>query len=623
MMKKSGKRMGQKRGIRMKPIFWGLLMLTLLLNIQTFASENAAFKKTIIEKSDEFIDLDQNTVKFLFKTNIGSQVQIFLGETKNKLVLTKTVENYDFQSGMIIDGLTPGITYYYRIVSRYGSLRKAVSPVGSFVKLDRVTTGVRAEWARTAVFYEIFVRSFADGDGDGSGDFKGLTEKLDYLKELGVTALWLMPCFDSPSYHGNDCSDYNTINPAYGTNAEFLRFLTAAHAQGMKVIIDLAVNHTSAHHPWFIQAQKSPRNPYRPYYVWADAFDDVTAKGPWGETAWRGWRDRFYLALFAADMPDLNFRYAPLREEIKKIAGYWLDPNHDGDPSDGVDGFRVDAAMHIDHTDADVTHAWWQEFNAYVKAINPNAFLVGEVYAGNERVASFLQDMDSCFNFSLANRFVYMSGGRYSDPVASLSKIHQKYFEYSKNYIDSTFITNHDQARIATIVGGDLRLEKLSASLLLTLPGTPFIYYGEELGQQANKPDEYIRGPFDWYAAAQGDGMTLGQAGFLKYTLPDDGISVEEQEKDPRSLLNYYRTLIRIRKENPSFFTGAYRVIPTPEDTYGYLIEEATHRLVVIHNLAAEEKRLAVNPGAMELISATRTGDSATIGPYETVILKY
>jgi alpha-amylase len=606
-------------------IFFVVITITFFLNVQTLALDNSSSGKLIIEKAEEFIDLDQNTVKLLFKTNIGSQVQIFLGETKNKLVLIKTIDNYDFHNGMVINKLSPGKIYYYRIVSK-SAFKKAVSFIYSFVKLNRVNTNLCAEWAKTAIFYEIFIRSFADGDGDGDGigDFKGLTEKISYLKELGVTAIWLMPFFESPSYHGNDSTNYYKINPAYGTNTDFQEFLNAAHDNGMKVIADLTINDTSDRHPWFFRAQTDPKSSYYNYYVWADEFDDLDT------TNWNGqkiWHDSLggnsYLGVFGADMPDLNFRYYPVREEMKKIAHYWLDPNSDGNLSDGVDGFRLDAVMHIDDNDLEVTHNWWQEFNSYVKSVNPNAFLVGEVYAGDQVVASFLQDMDSCFNFGLANRIIYMSGGRYSDPIESIHKVHQKYSEYSKEYVDSIFITNHDQARIATILDGDKRLEKLAASLLLTLPGTPFIYYGEELGQEGNKPDEYIRGPLDWYGSACGNGMTKGQLGFSKYTKLNDGISVEEEVKDPQSLLNYYKKLIKIRKEYSVFYTGNYKVAITPKDTYGYYIEGGPNKLLVIHNLSKDEKTVAVATGAIELISDKATEDSIVISPYQTVILKY
>lgn len=581
--------------------------------------------QVILGRLTDYVEMDRETVRFFFTTNPGANLRFYLGEVSGKLELVKTIENFAPQAGIEFKGLKPGVTYYYKVLSTYNG-KSAESQVYSLIKSDTARTGQVADWAKTAVFYEIFVRSFYDGDEDGVGDFKGLKEKIGYLKSLGIDGVWLMPVFVSPSYHGYDVIDYYKINSDYGTIEDFREFLTAAHNNGIKVILDLVVNHTSNRHPWFSEAVKNKAGKYRDYYLWAEPYEDLKL-GPWGQNIWHespyGGQ---YMGIFGSHMPDLNLRNPAVREEMKKIARYWLDPNGDGDTSDGVDGFRLDAAMYIDHLHLDITHKWWQEFNAYVKSVNPDAFLVGENWTNAETVATFFADMDSSFNFDLAGKIAHLARGDYRDLLQIIDSIHQAYTQVSLDFIDSTFLTNHDQNRIATQLGGDLERAKLAAALLLTLPGTPFIYYGEEIGQLGAKPDEHIREPFDWYAEANGRGMTdlsrwTGREPI--YTQPLDGISVEEQENDPDSLLNYYRRLIRIRKNHPAFFNGKYEKLDTPDGIYGYRIKGDGYELWVMHNYQKTEGTVEIKPGGVELLSGEKTAKWMVIKPYGSLILKF
>lgn len=582
--------------------------------------------KVRIGRLSDYLEIDRETVRFLPVTHSGANVCFYLGTERDNLELATTIDHYHPQVGIELGGFEPGVVYYYKIIATYDG-ESAESEVCSYIKSNPpAVVGTPPEWARTSVFYEIFVRSFYDGDGDGIGDFKGLQEKIGYLKELGIDAVWLMPCFASPSYHGYDVVDYYRINPDYGTDEDFWAFLAAAHEQGIKVILDLVFNHTSSGHPWFMESARERQGKYRGYYFWAEPYEELKP-GPWGQNIWHQYSGaEKYMGLFGHHMPDLNLRNPEVREELKKIAGYWLDPNGDGDPSDGVDGFRLDAAMHIDHLAMEVTHRWWQEFNAYVKSINPEAFLVGENMTTMSTVATFYGDLDSSFNFDLAGRMTYVAGGRYRDLLAIIADMHKAYAAYNPDFIDSTFLSNHDQNRIATQLAGNINRTKLAASLLLTLPGTPFIYYGEELGQFGAKPDENIREPFDWYAKAEGPGMTdlrLWTTNKPVYTQAFDGISVEEQEKETTSLLNHYRKLIRIRKEHPAFFNGKYERLDTPEGTYGYSVEEDAYLLWVIHNYQNRKHTILVDGDAVELLSDQKVEGKVEINPLETIIVKY
>ena len=589
-------------------------------------------KETVIVDQNEYIDINDHQVKFWFKTNEGNQVNFYLGQNKSELKKIKSTKYNN--NGLIVKNLEPNKTYYYKIESiNQQANTKQTTQVLSFEKLGNTNNWEPASWAEDAVFYEIFVRSFYDGNGDGIGDFAGLKEKIPYFKKLGVDALWLMPINQSPTYHAYDVKNYYKTDEDYGSREEFVEFLKAAHEHDLKVIMDLVVNHTADDHKWFQQAKKGSENKYRDYYIWRDVFDNINEKGPWGQKVWHKYfTDEYFYATFWNQMPDLNFRNPKVRQEMKKRAKFWLDPNGDGDFSDGVDGFRLDAALHIDDKDPQVTHNWWQEFNTAVKEVNPDAFLVGENWTDTQTMAKFYEDLDASFNFTLADQIIsFVREGSYgnTDILAKIKEIHQTYSMYSKEYIDATFLRNHDQNRVASELEGNKGQMKLAASVLFTLPGTPFVYYGEELGQHGKKPDPNIREPFDWYQDAEGPGMTtMKKGGFneaMKYTEANDGISLAEQQGKEGSMFEHYQELIDIRKENPILFDGQYNKISTAEKTYGYKVsgQEADYNLFVIHNKAQQNSTVTLSNEMNGLLTdKTYQAGEVTIKPYGTLILK-
>jgi hypothetical protein len=279
-----------------------------------------------------------------------------------------------------------------------GACRSPFPPAGAGTgaPADGGVAQWRHDWARGAVFYEVFVRSFADSDGDGVGDLAGLTARLDYLNDgdpsggsdLGVDALWLMPVFASPSYHGYDVTDYEAVEPDYGTLEDFERLVAEAHRRGVRVIVDLVVNHSSVEHPWFERACCSPRSPYRSWYVWRP--DDPGWTQPWGgdNPTWHRRGDEYYYGVFWSGMPDLNWRTPALREEMKRIAALWL--------GRGLDGFRLDATRHLVangpgelQNDQPETHAYLKDFAAHVRRRFPEAVLVGENWTDTETIATY------------------------------------------------------------------------------------------------------------------------------------------------------------------------------------------------------------------------------------------
>jgi len=573
-------------------------------------------------KTNDYIDIDSSSVKFLFKSTLGNKIEFFIGEKEEYLELKKIKENYQ-NNGLIIENLVPNKKYFYKIKSSNAGATE-ITDVLSFNKLENTDNWEPTKWAKETIFYEVFVRTFFDKNGDGVGDFNGLKEKIPYFKELGVEALWLMPINDSPSYHGYDVVNYYETEPDYGTKEEFLEFLEMAHDNDIKVIMDLVVNHSSDKNNWFINSWENKDSEYRDYYVWKDKFDSLNERGSWGQKIWHLKNGEYYTGLFYYGMPDLNYRNPRVREEMKKVAQYWLDPNEDGDFSDGVDGYRLDAALLIDDKDMEVTHNFWQEFNSSVKSVNPEAFLVGENWTTPEKIATFFKDLDSSFNFNLADKVVDMASGKEIDILSEMRGIYDIYGQYTDNMIDSTFLTNHDQDRVGSVLGDNNDKKKLAGSLLLTLPGTPFIYYGEELGQLGGKVEDKIREPFDWYASGSGDGMTKGVSyNSIAYTKTNDGISLEEERKNSLSVFKRYKKLIEIRKNNKALFDiQNYQKMSTPNNMYGYKVEEEDYNLFVIHNLTDISRIINLDKLATELINGIEVSGDIEVSGYETLILK-
>lgn len=452
---------------------------------------------------------------------------------------------------------------------------------------------IRAWW-NDAVFYEVFVRSFADSDGDGVGDFRGLIERLDYLNDgdpsttddLGVTALWLMPIFPSPSYHGYDVTDYRSVNPQYGTLEDFRALLDAAHQRGMRVIIDFVINHTSSEHPWFQAAQTDPASPYRDYYIWSE--NDPGYLGPWGETVWhRGMKEGYYYGVFTYGMPDLNFRNPAVTAEIEEIARFWL--------SDvGVDGFRVDAARHLiedgqKQVNTPETHAWFKAFRSFYKGIKPDAMVVGEVWDNSYAAAKYLEgdELDLAFAFDLASALVQEVNDGIAERINGTAQFELDILPAGRF---ATFLTNHDQDRVMSKLGGDIHKAKAAATLLLTMPGTPFIYYGEEIGMAGGKPDENIRTPMQWSAESQA-GFTSGTPWrAVNADYPEKNVAL--QAADETSLLAHYRALIHARNDFPALRGNELYVIPTGvRELFAMLRSDGDHFTLVLVNLGAETVR--------------------------------
>jgi alpha-amylase len=469
-----------------------------------------------------------------------------------------------------------------------------------------------------SVFYEIFVRAFYDSTGDGIGDINGMTSKLDYLQELGIEGIWLMPIHPSPSYHGYDVTDYYGVHPEYGTIDDFKTFLAAAHERDIKVIIDLVVNHSSIEHPYFKEAIASEDSPYRDWYIWAEEDTNLRDRGEWGQPFWHGEAPNNYFSVFWGGMPDFNFYNQEVRQEMINIGRYWLEEV-------GVDGFRLDAAKHIFPKDKDQNLVWWREFRQAMEEVKPDVFLVGEVWDLPQVAGPYLEDgLHSTFNFDLAEDILKAAmSERGGSLVTKLVRTLATFETFSADFVDSTFITNHDINRVMSELRRNESQARMAASLLLTLPGSPFIYYGEEIGMQGMKPDEHIREPMLWYEGGNG-----GQTTWIKpkYDTGNDAPSVEKQLEDPTSLLNHYKTMIYLRRSQPALLFG--NITESPIQQQGILAfkriynEEELH---VVHNLSKNEIEITLDDEAGEVVFATTedytiNNGVITLPPYTTIV---
>mgnify|MGYP002510488101 CR=1 FL=1 len=413
-------------------------------------------------------------------------------------------------------------------------------------------------------YYEVFVYSFCDSDGDGIGDLQGLISKLDYINDgddatdtdLGCNGIWLMPVNPSPTYHKYDVADYYAIDEQYGTMEDFEELIAECDKRGIKVIMDLVLNHSSSENPWFQEAYAyvqglgdgepdAAQCPYFDYYHFS--------KEPGGGYYEVEGTDWYYEAQFWSEMPDLNLDCEALREEISQITQYWLDL--------GVGGFRLDAVKEY-YSGAPQSNI---EFLAWltdtVREQKEDAYLVGEAWLPMTEYAQYYDSgIDSIFDFAFADKDGIISkvlngspASKYGESVASLREV---FGSHNENYIDAPFYTNHDMGRSAGYYAGDgsENKTKLAAAMNLFMGGSAFVYYGEELGMKGSGKDENKRAPMYWCMDENAKGMCDGPADMDDVTMKFG--SLEEQQTDAASVYAFYKKAIRVRNQNPEIARG-------------------------------------------------------------------
>jgi glycosidase len=431
--------------------------------------------------------------------------------------------------------------------------------------------------------YEIFVASFYDSNGDGMGDLRGVTQKLDYIADeetgLGADAIWMMPIMPSPSYHKYDVTDYLNVDPAYGTLSDFDELIAACHDRGVTVIIDLVLNHTSVQHPWFITAKQEIRNQLPFDYFNFYNFVNNKISSAYYEVPGR----YYYEALFWDGMPDLNYDNYDVRDAVMEIVSFWLDR--------GVDGFRLDAAKHIYNREKD-NIAFWTWFTTACRAIKPDIYLVAEVWDNDAVLVPYYQTgLDSLFNFGFAGATgqiaASINSGRGSDLAKRIENYDTVIKKQNEHAVNAPFLSNHDTDRSQGFFGGDEEKMKLAAAVYLLIPGNSYIYYGEEIGLTGKGIDENKRAAFVW-SIVETAGQTKGPQGMTERPNMREGAM--EQLLRPGSLLNRYRELIALKNKYPAIARGVPAAVNTGEKSIcAYTITYGSECLLIAHNFSKDE----------------------------------
>jgi maltose alpha-D-glucosyltransferase/alpha-amylase len=488
-----------------------------------------------------------------------------------------------------------------------------------------------SEWYKDAIFYEVYVRGFYDSDGDGVGDFRGLTARLDYLKWLGIDCIWLLPFYESPLRDGGyDISDYYAVLPENGTLGDLKEFLTATHAKGIRVIADLVINHTSDRHPWFQEARRSPDSPKRNWYVWSDSdqkyleariiFTD-TERSNW---TWDEEAGAFYWHRFFSHQPDLNYDNPEVQQAMLDVVSFWLNL--------GIDGFRVDAVPYLferDGTNCEnlpETHGFLRELRKYVDEHYPNALLLAEANQWPEDVVQYFGEGDEfhmAYHFPIMPRLFMALRQEDRRPIV---EILERTPAIPESCQWGMFLRNHDELtlemvtdeerdylyneyakdqrmrlnvgirrRLGPLVDNGRRLIELLHALLFSLPGSPFLYYGDEIGMGDNiylGDRDGVRTPMQWTADRNAG---FSQADFARLYFPVimdpvygfQAVNVEAQQRYSTSLLNWVREMIHLRKRHPVFGRGALSFIkPQNRKVFAFVRTYLDETVLCVFNLS-------------------------------------
>lgn len=489
-------------------------------------------------------------------------------------------------------------------------------------------------------WYEVFVYSFYDSDGDGIGDLQGLIEKLDYINDgdpatdtdLGCNGIWLMPIMPSTTYHKYDVTDYEAIDPEYGDLEDFKELIAACHERGINVIIDMVMNHTSSQHEWFqtayqyLQQLPEGQEPDASECPYVDYYNFSREKlGGYYQVEGTDW---YYEGQFWSEMPDLNWDNEALKTEFEEITDFWLDL--------GVDGFRLDAVkeLYSGQDEKNIEVLTW--YNDMVKSKNPDAFLVGESWNSSSIYAKYYESGMSFFDFDYADKSGIIANVAKGTSSASfygqsLVDTQELLGTYNDAYIDAPFYANHDMGRSAGYYSGDdsEAQTKIANAMNLLMSGSAFLYYGEELGMKGSGKDENKRAPMYWSTDAEADGMCDGPADMesikMKYG------SLEEQQADGNSIYSYVKEVIALRNEYPSIARGVVAFDAERSDDAVCVITKTyeDETVTLVFNISAEEHQVELS-SEMEIGGELLTGTDAaalsgttlTMPAYSVVLLK-
>ncbi len=528
-------------------------------------------------------------------------------------------------------------------------------------------------WYKNAIFYEVYVRAFCDSNGDGHGDLPGLIQKLDYLHQLGVDCIWLLPIYDSPLRDdGYDIANYYSILSTYGSLDDFKALVRETHARGMKIITDLVMNHTSDQHSWFQAGRKDKNSPYRDYYVWSDSdkkykdariifLDSEKSNWTWDDEAGQYFWHRFY-----STQPDLNYDNPAVQDEMKKIMKFWMDM--------GIDGFRADAVPYLferEGTNCEnlpETHTFLKEVRSYLDGNYPGRILLGEANQWPKDVLPYFADGDEVhmnFHFPLMPR-MYMA--LKEGDITPLKWVFEQTPPIPENCQWCTFLRNHDELtlemvtpeerdfmwkeyapeprmrlnlgirrRLAPLLDHDQRRIRLMYSMLFSFPGTPIIYYGDEIGMGDNIElfdRQGVRTPMQWDSSPSTGFSSASPENFYlpvitRKPFGPEQVNVADQIADRDSLYHFLRHLIRLRKEHPELASGSLEWINTGTNSVAaYCRVDDQKILAAVHNLKASAREISLHiPGLETPVKDLIAGKVSynpfdyrlTLQPYQTV----
>ena len=493
-----------------------------------------------------------------------------------------------------------------------GHKKPAVSAVQMYSYNKGLEAVKRDDDYRTT--YEIFVYSFCDSNGDGIGDINGITSKLDYIQDMGFDQIWLTPVHPSQTYHKYDVCDYYDIDPAFGTLEDYVQLINECHERGMRVLMDLVLNHTSSQHEWFVKAVEylhelpsdwEPDPSYCPYFD----YYNFTRKQEFGYAPVEG-TNWFYEARFWSEMPDLNLDNKAVRNEIKDIVSFWLDK--------GVDGFRLDAvtSYHTDRLEENI--AFTKFFCDLCKRIDPDCYIVGEVWDDRNKIASLYKSgIDSLFNFPFSGndgiiRNVIMESIKPSDFVHAMVVSDEAFRNSNPDYIDAPFYTNHDIARSAGYYAIDEGPQtKMAYALSLLMSGDSFMYYGEEIGMKGAGKDENKRAPMYWSDDPSDPDLCAGPPDMDEVVMKFP--SLADQKNDDLSLYNWFKQVIKVRNAFPSIAEGKVEECPElcTDHLAAFYKECESQRILILINLGLVEEvcDLSSLPGELKLSAVLNTSE--------------
>lgn len=537
-------------------------------------------------------------------------------------------------------------------------------------------------WYKDAVFYELNVRAFRDSNADGHGDLNGALEKLDYIQDLGITCIWLLPTYPSPLVDdGYDIADYYGVHPDYGVLEDFEKLIGEIHKRGMRIITDLVLNHTSDQHPWFQAARADRNSPYREYYVWSDTDrkyldarvifnDSLDSNWTWDETAGQYYWHRFY-----PQQPDLNFDNPAVQEEMFKIASFWLDL--------GIDGFRADAVPYLferEGTNCDnlpETHAYLKKMRQFIDTNYPGRILLMEANQWPEEVLPYFGDGDEAqmaFHFPIMPR-LYMA--LHKADRSSIVEILALTPQIPDNCQWCTFLRNHDELtlemvteeerqwmwqeyapeprmrlnlgirrRLAPLLGNDRRKIELLNVLLFSLPGSPVIYYGDEIGMGDNiwlDDRGGVRTPMQWDDSPSAGFSEADPENFYAPVVDSEEyasfkVNVAAQIQDPDSLFHFTKNLIQVRKSNPFLAAGKFtwaEISPDQPAAAAFWRSDNKEHILAINNLSDSAQSFSIHiPSSISGPGKVVLGEQATfsiedgrldftLSPYAYVWIKF